>query len=137
MENPHLPLPLCRQEAQVRTCGIEFDMEISRSDERDSCWEQYRNTFRVYFFEGQQHAVDTFDISDAIFSEVIDWAEQEAGDRLYAVTLVALNERGERGLIWLNGYDANSQPGILSNGDLWQKCTLARSIRNPREDHDL
>lgn len=112
-------------------------MEISRSDERDSCWEQYRNTFRVYFFEGQQHAVDTFDISDAIFSEVIDWAEQEAGDRLYAVTLVALNERGERGLIWLNGYDANSQPGILSNGDLWQKCTLARSIRNPREDHDL
>jgi hypothetical protein len=108
-------------------------MEITRSDERDSCWEQYRNTFRVYFFEGQQHAVDTFDISDAIFSEVINWAEREAGDRLYAVTLVALNERGERGLIWLNGYDANSPPGDSLERRLMAEMYARSEHTNPRE----
>jgi hypothetical protein len=81
-------------------------------DERDSQWERHRSTFRVYFFERPRtpYSVSTYDLADATFSEAKIWASGEAGRRRYSIALVSSDERGNRGLVWLVGGDANENP---------------------------
>jgi hypothetical protein len=85
-------------------------MRIEAVDERDSSWEQHTSRFRVYFFEGPDLAVSTFDVTDATFFDVFAWAESNAERRMFSVALVASDDRGKRGLIWLTGDDANDGP---------------------------
>jgi len=97
-------------------------VEIERSSEADSNWEDYDPIYRVYLFEGGDRfieqspdptswAVETFDVRDAEVVDVIRWAQEAAGaDRLFAVALVGENQKGQRGLTWLVGVDANDDP---------------------------
>jgi hypothetical protein len=96
-------------------------MRIRQVDERDSSWENYRPVFRVYLFRGGECSSSswttwTYDVEDADLLEVAQWAQDEAGDTgLYAVALVSERSfapRGppRRGLTWLIGTDANSEP---------------------------
>jgi uncharacterized OB-fold protein len=72
----------------------------------------HRSTFRVYFFEGpgKTYSVSTYDLADATFTEVEAWADGQAGSRRYSIALVSADERGNRGLVWLVGGDANENP---------------------------
>jgi hypothetical protein len=83
-------------------------MHVEKSDERDSHWERHRSTFRVYLFEGpgKPYAVSTYDKADATFTDAKMWADGEAG----SIALVSSDERGNRGLTWLVGDDANENP---------------------------
>lgn len=90
-------------------------MRVTGCDERDSSWEFYEPRFRVYFFagDGPPLATQTHDVTDADALEVLAWAQEQAGDRLVAVALVEEASpwgAAERGLVWLVGMDANSQP---------------------------
>ncbi|WP_425863263.1 hypothetical protein [Arthrobacter sp. TWP1-1] len=86
-------------------------MNIEEVDERDSTWEQHDSVFRVYFAQGADLAVTTFDVSDATFGEVLQWAQQEASaETLIAVALVGRDSRGLKGLTWLFGMDPNDSP---------------------------
>lgn len=86
-------------------------MQITESDERDSTWEQHESMFRVYFATGDERAVTTFDIADATFLEVHDWATSTAGpETVVAIALVGVDNRGLRGLTWLVGMDPNDAP---------------------------
>jgi hypothetical protein len=87
-------------------------MRVEKSDERDSHWERHRSTFRVYFFEGsgKPYSVSTYDVTDATFNDAKIWAKGEAGPRRYSIALVSSDERGNRGLTWLVGDDANENP---------------------------
>ncbi|MET3922733.1 hypothetical protein [Arthrobacter sp. UYEF20] len=93
-------------------------MRIEAVDERDSCWEQHAGRFCVYFFQGPGPglAVSTFDVTDATFFEVMAWADNSAEGRMFSVALVAADERGKPGLIWLTGDDANDGPLEDGNG---------------------
>lgn len=94
-------------------------MRIEMSDERDSSWEEHLNKFRVYFFgmPGPGYAVRTFDITGATFSQAMNWAEEEAGECMYSIALVANRGQDGRGLVWLIGNDANDDLSPLS-GDV-------------------
>ncbi|MHA7270687.1 hypothetical protein [Arthrobacter sp. HLT1-20] len=86
-------------------------MNIEESDERDSTWEQHDSTFRVYFAQGINRAITTFDVSEATFTEVHKWAKHEAlDDTIVAIALVGLDSRGLKGLTWLLGMDPNDHP---------------------------
>ena len=67
---------------------------------------------RVYIFEGplKPYPVSTYDIAEATFTEATTWSDGEAGHRRYSIALVSSDERGNRGLIWLVGDDANEIP---------------------------
>lgn len=91
-------------------------MQIAGVDERDSSWESHRPRFRVYFFiggeSGRPWATNTYDVTDADVLEVLQWAQEQAGNEcLYAVALVTEEAVGtagpQRGLMWLVGTDAN------------------------------
>ena len=91
-------------------------MRVDAVDERDSSWEDYRPVFRVFLFEGtgsdeSPWTTSTFDIRDADVIDAVGWAQSHVreGD-LYAVALVGANADGRRGLTWLVGTDANSEP---------------------------
>jgi len=89
-------------------------VHVEPVDERDSSWEDHRPRFRVYLFSGggPSFATSTYDVTGAEVLEVVSWAEDQAGDEgLYAVALVGKNPRGEKGLTWLVGMDANDTPG--------------------------
>lgn len=93
-------------------------MHVEPVDERTSEWEDHRPRFRVYLFEPtdavRSFRTSTYDVTGAEALEVLAWAEDQAGDEgLYAVALVGQNARGEQGLTWLQGIDANSAPGDL------------------------
>ena len=85
-------------------------MKIVEVDERDSTWEQHDSTFRVYFAKGIDRAINTVDVSDATFSEVLQWAKHESSaDTTFAIALVGRDSRGLKGLTWLFGMDPNDQ----------------------------
>lgn len=86
-------------------------MNIEDADERDSTWEEHSSVFRVYFAQGADRAVTTFDVSEATFSEVLRWAQQKAAaETLIAIALVGRDARGLKGLTWLFGMDPNDYP---------------------------
>jgi len=86
-------------------------MQITAADERDSTWEQHESVFRVYFAAGEERGVTTFDIADATFLEVHEWAKRTAAaDAVIAIALVGTDDRGLRGLTWLVGMDPNDAP---------------------------
>ncbi|WP_157884045.1 hypothetical protein [Arthrobacter alpinus] len=86
-------------------------MNITEADERDSTWEQHDSVFRVYFAQGIDRSITTFDVSDATFSEVQKWAIETAlDDMIVAIALVSLDSRGLKGLTWLLGMDPNDHP---------------------------
>lgn len=86
-------------------------MNIEEADERDSTWEQHDSTFRVYFAKGIGRAITTMDVSDATFSEVKAWAQEQGDeDTVVAIALVGLDSRGLKGLTWLLGMDPNDYP---------------------------
>src|SRR5687767_11378104 len=95
-------------------------MRIRQVDERDSSWEDYQPTFPVYLFRGDQDPVtswstSTYDVDDADLLEVTQWAQDQAsGIGMNAVALVSERVLGDgppgRGLTWLIGTDANSEP---------------------------
>ncbi len=92
-------------------------MHVEPVDERTSGWEDHRPRFRVYLFEGGEgtsgFATSTYDVTGAEALEVIGWAEEQAGDDgLYAVALVG-DRGGRKGLVWLQGIDANNASGDL------------------------
>ena len=92
-------------------------MHVEPVDERTSEWEDHRPRFRVYLFEGGDRrsgfATSTYDVTGAEALEVISWAEEQAGaDGLYAVALLG-DRGGRKGLVWLQGIDANDGPGDL------------------------
>ena len=63
--------------------------------------------------DGNGFATSTYDVTGAEALEVISWAEEQAGDDgLYAVALVG-DRGGRKGLVWLQGIDANRGPGDL------------------------
>ncbi len=107
-------------------------MHVEPVDERTSSWEDHRPRFRVYLFEGSDgggFATSTYDVTGAEALEVIAWAEDQAGaDDLYAVALVSRNPRGELGLTWLQGIDANDGPGDLRH-EVLRAAMLARRGR--------
>lgn len=87
------------------------DMHIEDVDERDSTWEQWESTFRVYFATGPSRAIRTVDVTDATFSEVHAWAKETAAPGvLIAIALVGRDDRGLKGLTWLLGMDPNDYP---------------------------
>lgn len=93
-------------------------MHVEPIEERTSDWEDHRPRFRVLLFEPIEGTpsfrTSTYDVTGAEALEVLAWAEDQAGDEgLYAVALVGQNARGEQGLTWLQGIDANSAPGDL------------------------
>lgn len=86
-------------------------MHIEEVDERDSTWEQHDSTFRVYFAQGTDRAITTFDVSGATFSEVHQWTKNQApDDAIIAIALVGLDSRGLKGLTWLLGMDPHDHP---------------------------
>jgi hypothetical protein len=86
-------------------------MDIAEVDERDSTWEQHESVFRVYFAQGIDRSITTFDVSHATFSEVRKWATETAlDDTIIAIALVGLDSRGLKGLTWLFGMDPNDHP---------------------------
>ena len=95
-------------------------VDVVAVDERDSSWEDHRPLFRVYLFQGGGRAespwpTDTYDVTGADALEVIDWAQEQAGDGLFAVALVRddlnrVESVTRRGLVWLVGHDANGRP---------------------------
>jgi hypothetical protein len=92
-------------------------VHVEPVDERTSEWEDHRPRFRVYLFEGGDRrtgfGTSTYDVTGAEALEVISWAEEQAGDDgLYAVALVG-DRGGRKGLVWLQGIDANNGPGDL------------------------
>lgn len=90
---------------------IMVTMHIEEVDERDSTWEQHDSTFRVYFAQGTERAISTFDVSGATFSEVRNWTKNQApDDTIIAIALVGLDSRGLKGLTWLLGMDPNDHP---------------------------
>jgi hypothetical protein len=108
-------------------------VHVEPVDERTGEWEDHRPRFRVYLFEPTDAArslrTSTYDVTGAEALEVIAWAEQQAGeDGLYAVALVSRNPRGERGLTWLQGVDANAGPGDLRH-EVLRAAMLARRGR--------
>jgi hypothetical protein len=101
-------------------------------DERDSSWEDHRPRFRVYLFEGggPGFRTSTYDVTGGEVIEVLAWAEEQAGaDGLYAVALVTPNQRGERGLTWLVGTDANEPPGRDLRTEMIRTAMHARKGR--------
>lgn len=69
-------------------------------DERDSQWESDASNYRVFIYRptGEHEA---FNVDDAEYGTVTAWAQEHAGDSLFAVALrVSDPHRGE-GLIWL------------------------------------
>jgi len=101
-------------------------------DERTSGWEDHRPRFRVYLFEGggPGFRTSTYDVTGAEVLEVVSWAEEQAGDDgLYAVALVGRNHRGEPGLTWLVGMDANDAPGRDLRQEMIRTAMLARRGR--------
>ncbi|WP_139244240.1 hypothetical protein [Arthrobacter alpinus] len=86
-------------------------MNITEADELDSTWEQHDSVFRVYFAQGIERSITTFDVSGATFSEVQKWAKETASvDTIMAIALVSLDSRGLKGLTWLFGMDPNDHP---------------------------
>jgi hypothetical protein len=90
-------------------------MHIEASNERDSTWEQHESVFRVYFThddaEGAGLRTSTFDVSDATFSEVAEWARDTAQPSArVAIALVGRDARGLTGLTWLRGMDPADEP---------------------------
>jgi len=91
-------------------------MRVDAVDERDSTWEDYRPVFRVYLFHGNGSdeppwTTSTFDIRDTDVIGAVSWAQSHVGEGdLYAVALVGSHGEGRRGLTWLVGTDANSEP---------------------------
>ena len=87
------------------------DMHIEDVDERDSTWEVWESTFRVYFATGPSRSIRTVDVTDATFSEVHAWAKETApAGVLIAIALVGRDDRGLKGLTWLLGMDPNDYP---------------------------
>lgn len=94
-------------------------MHVTSVDERDNNWEDWGPRFRVYLHGSSATSTvgwtDTYDVTDANVLQVIDWAQQQAGDELtYAVALVyedveneRMNPGCARGLVWLLGMDGN------------------------------
>jgi len=110
-------------------------VHVEPVDERTSGWEDHRPRFRVFLFEGGEgkasFATSTYDVTGAEALEVIAWAEEQAGaEGLYAVALVSRNPRGELGLTWLQGMDANDGPGDLRHEVLRAAMLARRGRRN-------
>lgn len=109
-------------------------MHVEPVDERTSEWEDHRPRFRVYLFEPSDtmtsFRTSTYDVTGAEALEVISWAEEQVGEQgLYAVALVG--ERGGRkGLIWLQGIDANDGPGDLRHEVLRAAMVARRGRRS-------
>jgi hypothetical protein len=85
---------------------------IEEVDERTSRWERHAPTFRVFVFAGGEPggswATSTYDVREADMLDVVRWAQERAGrDGLYAVALLVVDGRGDPGLVWLVGMDAN------------------------------
>ena len=116
-------------------------IEIVPVDERDSSWEEPSPRFRVYLHHSGDSwtggATSTYDVTGADVLQVIDWAQQQAGDtRTYAVALVRDDAAEEardpghgRGLVWLVGVDGNGAPWDEREADA-QRRMLARR-KNP------
>lgn len=111
-------------------------MRAEMSYEGDSRWERHENIFRVYFFKepGPGYPVTTFEVTDATFSEAKRWADDEAGDRMYAMALVSSNEQGECGLVWLIGDDAND---VLDPAATDDRQRVQRRLRQEMEESRL
>jgi hypothetical protein len=91
-------------------------VHVEPVDAQKTSWEDHRPRFRVLLFERPDHTApfhtSAYDVTGAEVPEVLSWAEDQAGDEgLYAVALVGRNPRGEPGLTWLVGMDANDAPG--------------------------
>lgn len=94
-------------------------MQVTEVDERDSHWEIDWPTYRVYFFTRPDRAVETYDIHRASFDSVLQWAEENSGERDYSIAVV-LNDRIKgKGLVWIIGHDLNGlqpEPGPSTPG---------------------
>jgi hypothetical protein len=88
-------------------------MKIVPANGRNTRWQEHRNTYCVCFFDrvgpGFGSSAELSDVFEATLSEVKQWAEQQAAGRWYGIALVATNDEG-RGLVWLDGFDANRIP---------------------------
>ena len=93
-------------------------MRVVGVDERDSSWEEYDPTYRVYIFRGGQigsessWTTSTYDIQHADVLEVAQWARENAGPDPYAVAVVSKRhdrDSSAKGLTWLIGTDLNSE----------------------------
>jgi len=109
-------------------------VQITDSDERDSTWEQWESTFRVYFTDTTTSATRTIDLTDATFGEVHLWAEQSAAPaEVIAIALVGFDARGLRGLTWLVGMDPNDLADTALQGRMLREMAVARDRRQHRE----
>lgn len=86
-------------------------MKIAQAAGLDITWEQHESIFRVYFAKGADRLVTAVDVSEATFSEVRAWAQENADDdALVAIALVGQDARGLKGLTWLLGMDPGDSP---------------------------
>jgi len=103
---------LRRGNAKLLGATYPRGMNVRGVDERTSQWESDEPTFRVYLFSGgrsgRSWTTGTYDITDADVVQVLGWAQEQVGpEDLFAVALVSLDAKGELGLTWLTGLDAN------------------------------
>lgn len=101
---------------------MEFNEDISVElvDERDSSWEDYSPTFRVYLQDPSTDFVAattaTYDLRNVDVVGAIDWAQRatEGTEQSFALALVAEKDGRSsdpgRGLVWLLGRDSNAAP---------------------------
>lgn len=81
-------------------------MNVIPVDPRDQVEEVDEPRYRVYFWHRRDSASYEFEISDADVPEVLDWANENAGDRTYSLW-VCLPARTRDGvnLIRLAGWE--------------------------------
>ncbi len=113
---PALPRPSTDHMAGPEE-GYSAGRKVNPAFEGDGEWEEHRNTYCVYFIDrvgpGTGSNTGLFDLAEVTLSEAKQRAEDNAAGRWYALTLVQQTDQG-RGLIWLDGYDANCSPRSLS-----------------------
>lgn len=108
-------------------------MRGEQVDERDSAWEDDGARYRLYTFEGGGNAVRVVDLWDCTLDDALDaGAEADRSGLLWSLALVR-EEDGQRGLVWLSGYDDNDAPhGVRvirmfpewgDAGPLWENFT--------------
>ena len=133
----------CRSGIGDRGWSYHRRVKIEPVDERDSRWESHDARFRVYVFEesgwraeadgslSQGYSTATWDVTGADLLDVIQWAEERAGDRgVYSVALVAdvYEAHRDQGLVWLVGRDYQDTPMDDRSRDV-QKQMLGRRGR--------
>lgn len=95
-------------------------MRAGEADERDSSWQQHAPRFRAFVYRGADSAVTALDIVDASVEEALRAARDFAGGdaHLWSLALVATDEHGRQGLVWLSGMDYHDTPNSRAE---WQR----------------